>query len=65
MTAELMEKMNEIKQETTILLVEQNYEMATAVGDYFYFVEDGKTVFECTKEVLLQDESVKQKYLGV
>ena len=63
--AELMEKMNEIKQETTILLVEQNYEMATAVGDYFYFVEDGKTVFECTKDALLNDESIKQKYLGV
>ena len=63
--AELMDKLNEIKKENTILLVEQNYEMATAVGDYFYFVEDGKTVFECEKDELLHNDEIKQKYLGV
>ena len=63
--SELIDRLNEIKKTNTILLVEQNYEMATAIGDYFYFIDDGKTVFECTREELLRDDSIKQKYLGV
>ena len=63
--SELIDRLNEIKKTSTILLVEQNYEMATAIGDYFYFIDDGKTEFECTREELLKDDSIKQKYLGV
>ncbi|GHU62442.1 ABC transporter ATP-binding protein [Clostridia bacterium] len=62
---ELIDRINIIKKDNTVLLVEQNWEMATSVGDYFYIVQDGMTVFECTKEELLADDTIKQKYLGV
>lgn len=62
---QLIKQINEIKQKNTILMVEQNYHMATEIGDYFYFIEDGKTVFSCTKEELLKDDTIKQKYLGI
>lgn len=62
---DLIDRINQVKKDNTVLLVEQNYEMATAIGDYFYFVDDGKTVFECTREQLLSSPDIKQKYLGV
>ncbi|MCL2367483.1 MAG: ABC transporter ATP-binding protein [Oscillospiraceae bacterium] len=62
---DLIVRMNEIKKDTTVLMVEQNYEMALAIGDHFCFIEDGKTVFACDKQTLLDDESIKTRYLGV
>lgn len=62
---DLINKINSLKKINTILMVEQNYEMAMAIGDYFYIIDDGRMVFECNKETLLQDESIKQRYLGI
>ena len=49
---------------TTILLVEQNAQMALSVADRGYVLETGKIVTTGTGEALLQDESVKKAYLG-
>lgn len=48
----------------TILLVEQNAKSALAIADRAYVLENGKIVLEGTGEELLQNEKVKEAYLG-
>ena len=49
---------------TTILLVEQNAQMALSVADRGYVLETGKIVTSGTGTALLNDEAVKKAYLG-
>lgn len=49
---------------TTILLVEQNAQMALSVADRGYVLETGKVVATGTGAELLRDEAVKKAYLG-
>ncbi len=49
---------------TTILLVEQNAQMALSVADRGYVLETGKIVTSGTGQELLSNESVKRAYLG-
>ena len=49
---------------TTILLVEQNAQMALSVADRGYVLETGKIVTSGTGAQLLEDEAVKKAYLG-
>ncbi|MFI3206695.1 MAG: ABC transporter ATP-binding protein, partial [Clostridia bacterium] len=49
---------------TTILLVEQNAEMALKVADRAYVLESGKITLSGTGLDLSKDEAVKKAYLG-
>ena len=49
---------------TTILLVEQNAQMALSVADRGYVLETGKIVSTGSGADLLNDEAVKKAYLG-
>ncbi len=49
---------------TTILLVEQNAQMALSVADRGYVLETGKIVTTGTGQALLNDDAVKRAYLG-
>ncbi|MCI8442401.1 MAG: ABC transporter ATP-binding protein [Provencibacterium sp.] len=49
---------------TTILLVEQNAQMALSVADRGYVLETGKIVATGTGTELLDNEAVKKAYLG-
>ena len=49
---------------TTILLVEQNAQMALSVADRGYVLETGKIVATGTGADLLNDDAVKKAYLG-
>ena len=49
---------------TTILLVEQNAQMALSVADRGYVLETGHIVNSGEGKALLEDESVKKAYLG-
>lgn len=49
---------------TTILLVEQNAQMALSVAHRGYVLETGKVVTTGTGEELLEDAAVKKAYLG-
>ncbi|MBF4693134.1 ABC transporter ATP-binding protein [Fusibacter ferrireducens] len=48
----------------TILLVEQNAKMALKVADRGYVLETGKIIIEGNAKELLNDDRVKQAYLG-
>ena len=49
---------------TTILLVEQNAQMALSVADRAYVLETGRVVMDGTGAELLTNERVRNAYLG-
>ncbi len=53
------------EQGTTILLVEQNANVALHVADYGYVLEVGRIVMEDTGPRLLEKEDIKEFYLGI
>lgn len=62
---EIFSIIEEIKaQGTTVLLIEQNANMALSIADRGYVLETGKIVLEGTGQELLTSESVKKAYLG-
>jgi branched-chain amino acid transport system ATP-binding protein len=61
----LMDAILQMKEKTTVVLVEQNYIMASRIGDRFYIIDDGKTVHSGTMSELKDDEATKRKYLGI
>ena len=52
------------KQGTSILLVEQNAQMALSIADRGYVLETGKIVLEGNAQELLHDPTVVEAYLG-
>ncbi|NWF55314.1 MAG: ABC transporter ATP-binding protein [Syntrophaceae bacterium] len=53
------------KEGTTILLVEQNARMALSVAHFGYVLETGRIVLANTPQNLMEDEDVKEFYLGI
>ena len=49
---------------TTILLVEQNAQMALSIADRAYVLETGRVVMEGEAAALLEDDKVRSAYLG-
>jgi len=64
---EIFEIIGRINRErgVTVLLVEQNANMALHVAHYGYVLEVGRIVMEDTCERLLEKEDIKEFYLGV
>ena len=52
------------KQGVTVLLIEQNANMALKTADYAYVLETGKITMSGTGEELLANDDVKKAYLG-
>ncbi|CRK81729.1 ABC transporter ATP-binding protein [Neobacillus massiliamazoniensis] len=65
MVEKVMESILQIKDQTTIVLVEQNFMMASTIGDCFYMIDDGRTVSHGTMNQLKENEEMKRKYLGI
>ncbi|MCL1861126.1 MAG: ABC transporter ATP-binding protein [Proteobacteria bacterium] len=53
------------QQGVTVLLVEQNAEVALRVSDYSYVLESGAVVMHGRAEDLLHDPDIKKAYLGL
>jgi branched-chain amino acid transport system ATP-binding protein len=61
----IMDTLLEIKKRgTAILLVEQNAAESLRIADRGYVLETGKVVLSGARELLINDERVKQSYLG-
>ena len=52
------------RQGVTILLIEQNANMALKIADYAYVMETGRITMTGTGAELLENEAVKEAYLG-
>jgi branched-chain amino acid transport system ATP-binding protein len=60
---EIIVEINE--QGTGVLLVEQNATMALSIADHGFILETGKIVMDKPAAELLQDEDVREFYLGI
>lgn len=61
----LGESLNRIKDTTTLILVEQNFYLASIVGSAYFILDDGRVVHGGHMDDLVDDHETKQKYLGI
>jgi len=63
---ELFEVLRRLKDEgLTMLLVEQNVQLALAISDYTYILSDGRVTLEGPSRKVAKDEHVRKAYLGI
>ena len=67
LVAEIFRIVRELNQKegVSILLAEQNTNIALRNADYGYIIETGNVMLEGTSDNLLNDEKVKELYLGI
>jgi branched-chain amino acid transport system ATP-binding protein len=53
------------KEGTTVLLVEQNVELALDIADRAYVLDQGAVVYQATANELLADSDIKERYCSV
>ncbi len=61
----LIDAIVELKKTETIILVEQNFYMATKCGDDYHIIDDGKVVHSGFVEDLENNDEIKKKFLGI
>jgi branched-chain amino acid transport system ATP-binding protein len=63
----LVEALRELKRSggTTVLLVEQNFMVAKALGDRVAVMDDGRIVHSGAMAALAEDEGLQQRLLGL
>ena len=61
----LIEAINQIKAHSVVVLVEQNFYMASQVGDQFYIMDDGMAVHSGAMAELIDNDELKSRYLGI
>ncbi|MFN7693593.1 MAG: ABC transporter ATP-binding protein [Burkholderiales bacterium] len=62
----LIEALRELKRShTTVLLVEQNFAVAKALGDHVAVMEDGRVLHAGAMQTLVDDEALQQQLLGL
>jgi branched-chain amino acid transport system ATP-binding protein len=61
----LGKSLNQIKDTTTVVLVEQNFYLASEVGQDYFILDDGHVAHHGLMEDLVNDHELKRKYLGI
>lgn len=61
---QMMEAIRQLSTETTVLLVEQNFVVASKLAARYVIIEQGQTVAAGAMEDLVGDEATIRKYLG-
>lgn len=62
---QLMEAIKRFAEAKTVLLVEQNFRVASKLADHYVIIDDGRSVAAGAMAELLADEALIQRYLGV
>jgi branched-chain amino acid transport system ATP-binding protein len=63
---QLFESLKQLREQgMTILLVEQNVQLALAISDYGYVIVEGKIDLEGEARKLIRDKHVREAYLGL
>lgn len=63
---QLFESLKQLREQgITILLVEQNVQLALAISDYGYVIVEGKIKLEGEARKLIKDKHVREAYLGL
>ena len=61
---QMMEAILTLSAETTVLLVEQNFIVASKLAERYVIIEEGKSVKQGLMTDLVEDEETIQRYLG-
>ena len=62
----LFDSLKQLKEQgLTILLVEQNVQLALAISDYGYVIVEGKIPLEGKARQLIKDKHIREAYLGL
>ena len=62
---QLMEAIKRLSDEKTVLLVEQNFRVASKLADRYVIIDEGHSVASGAMADLVQDEALVKQYLGV
>jgi branched-chain amino acid transport system ATP-binding protein len=62
---QLMAAIKRFSQDRTVLLVEQNFRVASKLADHYVIIDDGHSVASGAMAGLVNDEALIQRYLGV
>jgi branched-chain amino acid transport system ATP-binding protein len=62
---QLMAAITRLSEQTTVLLVEQNFRVASRLADHYVMIDDGQSVNSGAMPDLMRDEALIQRYLGV
>lgn len=62
---QVAESLMQIQEKTTIILVEQNFHLASIVGADYFILDDGRVAHQGLMDDLVHDNEIKQKYLGI
>ena len=60
----LMDAIRKLSDETTIVLVEQNFLVASQLAEFFIIIEEGRSVKHGKMKELVNDQEAIQRYLG-
>ena len=61
----VIDAINQIKERSVVVLVEQNFYMASSVGNDFFILDDGMVVHSGQVEDLVRNEELQSRYLGI
>jgi branched-chain amino acid transport system ATP-binding protein len=61
---QMMHAIEQLSKETTVVLVEQNFSVASALAQTYVIIEEGRSVQSGAMADLLNDKATIQKYLG-
>lgn len=61
----LMNAIRKLAQHTSVLLVEQNFRMASKLADRYVMIDNGQSPISGDMADLVKDEALVQRYLGV
>lgn len=62
---QLMAAIKQLAAHSTVLLVEQNFRVASRLAGYYVIIDEGKSVAAGRMSNLVQDEATIKRYLGV
>jgi branched-chain amino acid transport system ATP-binding protein len=62
---QLMEAIRRLASQSTVLLVEQNFRVASKLADQYVIIEEGQSVASGAMSDLVKDDSLIKRYLGV
>jgi len=61
---QLMEAIRKLSAESTVVLVEQNFVVATQLAEYYVIIEEGRSVKDGKMKDLVNDRETIHRYLG-
>jgi branched-chain amino acid transport system ATP-binding protein len=61
---QMMRAIQQLSDQTTVLLVEQNFQVARLLADRYVIIENGKSVHSGNIEDLVEDSALVSRYLG-